>query len=57
MNKGVTMSTREERIRVFNDTSAWIEEDRELAASISIAKKKTKVYYEDDYPVFDASKP
>ena len=51
------MSTREERIRVFNDTSAWIEEDRELAASISIAKKKTKVYYEDDYPVFDASKP
>ena len=50
------MSTHEERIRVFNDTQAWIDEDQDLSASIPIAKKKTKVYYEDDYPAFNASK-
>ena len=50
------MSTPDERIRVFKDTLAWIDEDRDLSASIPIAKKNTKVYYEDDYPAFDASK-
>ena len=50
------MSTPDERIRVFKDTLAWIDEEPDLSASIPIAKKNTKVYYEDDYPAFDASK-
>lgn len=47
------MSTREERIAVFEDTQAWIKTDADLSASIKPAKKSTKVYYEDDYPSFD----
>ena len=47
------MSTREERIDVFQDTLNWINEDPDLADSISAAKKKTTVYFEDDYPEYD----
>ena len=48
------MSTREQRIEVFHDTLAWIDEDFDLADSVSEAKKNTTVYYEDDYPSFDS---
>ena len=49
------MSTREERIEVFEDTLDWIEKDPDLAASVQSAKKNTTVFYEDDYPAFDTS--
>ena len=50
------MSTRSERIRVFEDTQEWIREDIELAASVVYSKSHTKVYWEDEYPQFDYSK-
>ncbi len=50
------MSTREDRIQVFQDTLKWIGSDPVLSASVNKAKKKTTIYYEDDYPAFDASK-
>lgn len=50
------MSTHEQRIEVFQDTMNWINSDPDLSASIPVAKKNTTVFYEDDYPVFDASK-
>ena len=50
------MSTRDERIAVFQDTLAWISKDPDLVASIPVAKKHTTVFYENDYPVFDPSK-
>ena len=49
------MSTLEQRIEVFKDTINWINSDPHLSASIPIAKKKTTVFYEDDYPRFDVS--
>ena len=49
------MSTASERIEVFQDTQDWIKNDPVLSASIPIAKKNTTVFYEDDYPDFDAS--
>ncbi len=50
------MSTAAERIEVFQDTMNWINNEPALSSSIPIAKKNTTVFYEDDYPVFDASK-
>ncbi len=50
------MSTAAERIEVFQDTMNWINSDPALSASIPIAKKNTKVFYENDYPSFDSSK-
>ena len=47
------MSTREERIEVFNDTIDWVNNDPDLRASIDEAKKNTQVFYENDYPVFN----
>ena len=49
------MSTPAERIEVFQDTMDWINSDPALSASIPVAKKNTKVYFEDDYPDFDIS--
>ena len=49
------MSTRGERIEVFQDTQNWIKSDPILSASIPTAKKNTTVFYEDDYPAFDSS--
>jgi uncharacterized protein (TIGR02452 family) len=49
------MSTAYERIAVFQDTMNWINSDPVLSASIPVAKKNTTVFYEDDYPIFDAS--
>ena len=49
------MSTAYERIAVFQDTMNWINSDPALSASIPVAKKNTTVFYEDDYPIFDAS--
>lgn len=49
------MSTSDERIAVFQDTMNWIDSDPDLSASISAAKKNTTVFYEDDYPAFNAS--
>ena len=50
------MSTRSERIEVFQDTLNWIENDIELSASVIYSKEHTKIYWEDDYPEFDAEK-
>ncbi len=50
------MSTYEERIDIFQDTLNWINEDYDLADSVAAAKKKTTVFYEDDYPDFDPQK-
>lgn len=52
-NKKTGYSTREERVEIFQDTLAWIKADPTLSASVVEAKKKTTVYYEDDYPQFD----
>ena len=49
------MSTAAERIEVFQDTMNWINNDPVLSASIPIAKSNTTVFYEDDYPAFNAS--
>lgn len=49
------MSTHTQRIEVFQDTMAWIRADSDLAASVDAAKKSTQVFYEDDYPAFDAA--
>ena len=54
-NNKTGYSTREERIEIFQDTLAWIKADSILSESVVEAKKKTKVYYEDDYPRFDMS--
>ena len=50
------MSTREERIEVFEDTRKWLKDDTELSASVLNSKKHTRIYWEDDYPEFDSSK-
>ena len=50
------MSTRVERMEVFQDTLKWIEDDIELSASVIYSKEHTKIYWEDDYPAFDRSK-
>ena len=49
------MSTALERIAIFQDTMNWINNDPDLSASIPAAKKNTTVFYENDYPGFDAS--
>ena len=49
------MSTREERIAVFEDTRKWLKDDTELSASVLNSKKHTRIYWEDDYPEFDSS--
>ena len=49
------MSTQTQRIEIFHDTQSWFEEDFDLAESINEAKKNTTIFYEDDYPEFDAS--
>ena len=43
------MSTREQRIEVFNDTQDWINQDQRLTDSVAYSKQHTKVFYEDDY--------
>jgi len=50
------MSTAQERIEIFQDTLEWIRTNEALSASIPIAKKKTTLFYEDDYPDFGVSK-
>ena len=50
------MSTPAQRIEVFQDTMDWIDTDPSHPASILVAKKNTTVFYEDDYPSFNASK-
>ena len=47
------MSTREQRIEVFNDTQDWINQDQQLTASVVYSKQHTKVFYEDDYPEYN----
>lgn len=48
------MSTKEERIEVFEDTMRWVKEDAALRTAILNAKEKTEVFYENNYPDFDA---
>ena len=50
------MSTASERVAIFQDTMDWIDNDPDLSASIPVAKKNTTIFYENDYPTFDASK-
>lgn len=50
------MSTKAQRIEVFNDTIQWIKSDSDLSNSIAKAKKNTIIFWENDYPVFDTSK-
>ena len=50
------MSNRFDRIEVFEDTQKWINTDPVLSASVTLAKKNTTVYNEDDYPAFDAGR-
>ena len=50
------MSTAQERIEIFQDTLELIRTNEALSASIPIAKKKTTLFYEDDYPDFGVSK-
>ena len=47
------MSTREERIEVFEDTISWIREDPELTQAVKEAKAHSKVFFEDEYPSFN----
>ena len=47
------MSTPLQRIDVFNDTMSWVKSDQFLADSIVKAKKKTEIFWEDDYPIFN----
>ena len=47
------MSTRTQRIEVFNDTLNWIQNDADLDQSIWQAKQNTTVFWEDDYPEFN----
>ncbi|MBR5974541.1 MAG: TIGR02452 family protein [Clostridiales bacterium] len=50
------MSTREERIAVFEDTMSWIESDPELSRAVKDAKAHSEVFYEDNYPQFDTGR-
>lgn len=47
------MSTRTQRIEVFNDTLDWIRADADLMASVTKAKQSTECFFEDDYPDYD----
>lgn len=49
------MLTANDRIEVFQDTMNWIKSEPVLSASIPVAKSRTTVFYEDDYPAFDLS--
>ena len=50
------MSTREERVKIFEDTMEWINIDKDLSDSVNVAKKHTEIFYEDDYPEFNQNK-
>ncbi|MBO4473583.1 MAG: TIGR02452 family protein [Clostridiales bacterium] len=50
------MSTREERVAVFEDTMSWIESDPELSRAVKDAKAHSEVFYEDIYPQFDTGR-
>ena len=50
------MSTVMERIEVFKDTLDWIEVDPVLQEKVRRSRETEKVYYENDYPAFDAGK-
>ncbi len=50
------MSTPADRIAVFEDTMDWIDTDPDLSSSIPAAKQNTTVFYENDYPAFDAGR-
>lgn len=50
------MSTKIQRIEVFNDTMDWIKKNSDLSDSVAKAKKQTKIFWEDDYPAFDNAK-
>ena len=46
------MSTAAERVAVFRDTLDWIRRDTDLSKAVEKAKKRTEIFYEDDYPPF-----
>ena len=50
------MNTGKERINVFRDTLRWVETNPKLNKAVEKAKRKTKIFYDNDYPVLDASR-
>ena len=48
-------STPADRVAVFQDTQDWCAMDPDLIASIQKAKQATEIFYEDNYPAFNAS--
>lgn len=46
--------TREDRIVIFRDTQQWIANDSTLNAEVDYSKQHTEVFYENNYPYFDA---
>lgn len=55
-NGGIDLSTRIQRIEVFNDTMDWIKNNADLSDSVAKAKKRTKIFWENDYPIFNNTK-
>ena len=52
IGKGVIISTRLERIEVFQDILSWIQEDLDLSNTIPQAKQNTQVFMGDEYSKF-----
>lgn len=46
------MFTNNKMVEVFRDTTKWIESDETLSSSVNESIRKTKVYYENDYPEY-----
>ena len=53
--QNVKKSTSADRVAVFQDTQNWCETDPDLIAYIQKAKKATEIFYEDNYPAFNAA--
>jgi len=48
--------TAEDRIVIFQDTLAMIDDSKELKSAIKATKRATKIFYENDYPDIDSSR-
>lgn len=53
--QNVKKSTSADRVAVFQDTQNWCETDPDLIAYIQKAKKAIEIFYEDNYPAFNAA--
>ena len=50
------MSTKDQRMEIFRDTERLCSTDPDLVSAISISKKKTEVFLENQYPSFVGGK-